>query len=208
MKLYATSRISRRLGERFFFKPERDASPKSAMVRRPYPPGMHGKKRRRGSSEFGLELREKQKVRHLYGLTDAMLKRYVARAGNAAGKTKTQALVGLLERRLDNVVFRLGLAASRRTARHVIVYGHISVNGKPVRRPAMLMKPGDRVSVREANRVKLIFEGLAVRLKKYQPPEWLAVSPEEASGNVVRLPTEADALTTTNLSKVIESYSR
>ena len=208
MKVYTPSKISRRLGERFFFKAERDASPKSAMVRRPYPPGMHGKRRRRALSEFGMELAEKQKVRHLYGLTDNTLKNYVRLARGMSAKTKTAALVELLELRLDNAVFRLGLAPSRRIARHMISYGHIEVNGKPVRSPSRRLAPGDQVAVRPSRRARALFEGLAIRLKKHQPPAWLDLLPEEPGGTVRSRPAEGDIQSSYNLSKVIEYYSR
>lgn len=208
MKLYATSRIGRRLGERFFFKPERDSSPKSAMVRRPYPPGMHGKRRRRGISEFGAELQEKQKVRHLYGITDTMLKRRVRASKGVRGKTRTQSLLEMLERRLDNVVYRTGLAPSRRMARHLVSYGHFSLNGKPVRSPSRLVRPGERIAVRDASRDKPPFSGLAVRLKQHSAPAWLKVEPEELAGTMARLPAEEDQLLSQNLSRVIEYYSR
>ena len=210
MKLYAPSRVSRRLGEKFFFKAIRDFTPKSAMIRRPYPPGLHGKRgaRRSGSSEFGAELKEKQKVRYTYGVSDAMLKKYVRAAAKAKGKTKTQALFEKLEQRIDNVVFRLGLAASRRIARQLVNHRHISLNGKPIKTPSLLVKSGSKVSIREASRKFQVFEGLAIRLKKYQPPAWLNLNPEEWSGDVKRMPQENDDPTSHNLSKVIEFYSR
>lgn len=210
MKLIAPSRISRRLGERFFFKAERDATAKSASVRRPYPPGMHSKRRRRTSSEFGIELAEKQKLRYSYGLSDGAMKSVVARAIRRAGKqkTRTAALIELLELRLDNAVWRMGLASSRRIARQLVSHGHILVNGRRVTASSMLLKPGDTVSIRAASRSNPVFDGLEIKMKKYQPPEWVRLDPEAASGTVARLPREEDALTSYNLPKVIEYYSR
>lgn len=211
MKLIMPSRVSRRLNERFFFKVERDMTPKSAMARRPYPPGAHGKsRRRRAASEFGVELTEKQKVRYAYGISNAALKRTVARATRIAGrsKTKTQAMFELLERRLDNAVYRLGLAPSRRIARQVVGHGHIIVNERRVQAASRLVRPGDRIAIRSSSRANPTFEGLAIRLKKHQPPAWLSVDPEAVSGSVARLPTEADSPSSYNLSKVIEFYSR
>ncbi len=210
MKLYSTSRIQRRLGERLFLKAERDATQKSAMIRRPYPPGMHGKKRRRTGSEFSLELAEKQKVRYLYGITNTALGSYVREATRMAGrnKTKTAALLGLLECRLDNVVHRLGLAASRRIARQMVGHGHILVNGRRATIPSRALRPGDRMQIREASKGMPLFAGLAIRLKKYQPPEWLSVGAESQEGEVMRLPVESDNLISYNLPKVIEFYSR
>lgn len=210
MKLCLTSRVQRRLGERMFLKAERDASVKSAMVRRSYPPGMHGKRRRRSASEFALELAEKQKVRFLYGLSDAALSRAVRTAERMAGrsKTKTAALLELLERRLDNVVYRLGLAPSRRVARQAVGHGHILVNGQRAKTPSLLTKPGDRVSIAASSRQNPVFGGLVVRLKSYQPPAFVAIDPEAAAGTMVRLPAEGDNLLPYNLSKAIEFYSR
>lgn len=208
MRLPTSSKISRRLGEQFFFKPERDLSPKSAMVRRPYPPGEHSKARRRASSDFKADLVAKQKVRFLYGLTDRMLKTYVRQAGRKRGKGAGQVLGEILERRLDTVVFRLGMAASRRAARHLITYGHIAVNDRPVKRPAILLRPGDRVAVRDSSRSLLPFEGLEFRLKKHQPPPWLALDPVKLSGSLVRLPAEGDQFAGQHLGKVIGYYSR
>lgn len=208
MKLYTPSRVSRRLQERFHFKAERDATPKSAMVRRPYPPGAHGKKRRRGLSEFGTDLQEKQKVRYVYGLSDAALKEYVRRAGRIPGKTKTEALFELLERRLDNVVFRLGLAPTRRIARHLVSHGHISRNGLRVRTPSLLVRTGERIAVREASRARVPFGGLALRLRSHQPPEWLALESEALAGAIRRMPRESDSPMPYNLNKIIGYYSR
>lgn len=208
MRLFAPSRISRRLGERFFFKAERDSSTKSVMVKRPYPPGMHGKRRRRALSEFGTELQEKQKIKYLYGLSDAQLKKYVREASRSKGKTKTQSLLEWLELRLDNVVYRLGFALSRRIARHLVSYGHIALNGKAAKTASILLSPGDRIAIRESSRPLTIFEGLAIRLKKYQPPAWLSMNYETMEGSVLRLPSEEDHLISQNLSKVIEYYSR
>ena len=124
------------------------------MVRRPYPPGVHGKRRggRGGSSEFGTELKEKQKVRYTYGLSDAQLKKCVQSTLRLRGKTRTQALLEMLERRLDNVVFRLGFASSRRIARQIVSHGHIRVNNKAVRSPSRLLRPGEVVTIREPSR--------------------------------------------------------
>ena len=208
MKLYRTSRIARRLGERFLFKAERDASAKSAMVRRPYPPGMHGKRRSRGLSEFGTELVEKQKIRFQYGMSDRAMKRLVEAASRAQGTTTTQSMLERLERRLDNVVYRLGLAGSRRIAQHLVSYGHIAVNGTTCTIPSRLLRVGDTIGIRESHRGSPIVAGLLVHLKKYTPPAWLELDPEAWSGTVSRLPTEEDERSPHNLSKVIEYYSR
>ncbi len=208
MKLYSTSRIQRRLGERLFLKAERDATPKSAMARRPYPPGLHGSRRRRGLSEFGSALREKQKIRFLYGMSNAQLKRYATAAAHSPKTSRTHALIERLERRLDSIVFRMGFAPSRRVARQMVSHGHFLVNGRRVRSPSRLLRPGDRVAVREASRAHPAFAGLAVRLKKYQPPEWLGVSAEEWGGRMIGLPAAVDNQASLDIGKAIEFYSR
>lgn len=209
MRLPTTSKISRRLGVPFGFKPERDASPKSAMVRRPYPPGEHGKSRRRSPSDYGGELAEKQKLRFTYGLTDRALRRYVSMAaGRDRALTRAQTLMGLLERRLDNVVYRLGLAPTRRMARTLASHGHFLVNDRPSRLPGMLLRPGDRIALKKSSRDKLPFHGLEVSLKRKEPPAWLTLDTEVGGGSVLRLPSEEEAAVSYNLSKVITYYSR
>jgi small subunit ribosomal protein S4 len=155
-----------------------------------------------------MELVEKQKIRFQYGLSDSGLKRMVGVAGHIRGKTRTQALLELLERRLDNTVYRLGLAGSRRIAQHLVSYGFISMNGKPAKIPSRLVRPGDVISIREAKRTRGIVAGLAVHLKKHTPPSWLELNPESWTGTVKRLPSEEDGVVPMNLSKVIEFYSR
>lgn len=209
MKLYTPSRVSRRLGEKFFFKAERDSTPKSAMIRRPFPPGVHGKRPVRGSSEFGAELKEKQKIRYLYGVSDSVLKKYVRETKGVRGKTRTQALIEKLERRIDSVVYRLGFALSRRIARQLVNHGHIQINGKTVKTASLIVRPGDKICIRESSRKFNLFDGLALRLKKYQAPGWLLSNPEEEwAGEVKRLPTEEETFLSQNISKVIEFYSR
>jgi small subunit ribosomal protein S4 len=209
MKLTYPSRITRRIGERLFLKPERDQTAKSAMVRRPYPPGMHGKRSRRSGSEFAAELREKQKIRMLYGISDTVLKRYVKAADRPGSKTRPQLLYEKLEHRLDNAIYRLGLAPSRRTARQLASHGHMALNGKPARNPSQAVKPGDRITIREASRPLPIFEGLDARLKKHQPPSWLVLDAEAAAGTVERQAAlEEDITIAQSLAKIIEFYSR
>lgn len=208
MKLYSTSRISRRLGERFFFKAERDMTPKSAMVRKPYPPGMHGKRSRRSSSEFSAELKEKQKLRYRFGLSDTALRRCVLAAGAARGMTRHEALVSLLERRFDNVAYRLGLAQSRRIARQLISHGHLTLNDRPAKIPSRLVKTGDRIAIRPQSQTKAVFGSTAIRLKKHQPPPWLALDAEAGTGRVTRLPSGNDLTELEGVGKAIEYYSR
>lgn len=209
MKLYAPSKISRRLGEKLFLKPERDLTPKSAMARRPYPPGVHGRRvRRRAPSDYGVLLREKQKVRFAYVITDSVLAKYARQALSGGGQNPAERLLHLLERRLDSILYRLGFALSRLQARHLVSYGHVTVNSKPARIPSRQLKPGDRVQIRESSRHQPFFQERAIRLKNSEPPSWLALQRERFEGEVLRLPKLEDQLTNADLNQVLEYYSR
>ena len=201
-------KLERRIGEKLFLKGERSFSQKTAVSRRPYPPGLHGKKRRRGRSEYGTELREKQKVRYLYGIDDGKLKRYFEEARATKNKPTADTLAELLERRLDNVVFRLGFAISRSIARHLASYGHILVNGKSVRQPSLRVKIGDIISPKADELPTALYQDLDLRLKKYTPPEWLELAKDKHEGKVLRLPNMGDVMTQQNMSLVVEYYSK
>lgn len=203
-------KIERRLGERLFLKGERSFSPKAGVARRPYPPGQHGKRKtgRGGFSEFGQQLKEKQKVRRIYGLSDRMLKKYFVLSRKSRAKPTDENLAELLERRLDNVVFRLGLALSRSIGRHMVSYGHITVNGKRVKQPSFTVKPGDIVSITGTSGSPGIFQDLEERMKKYSLPAWLEMDPEKHAGKIKYVPTLQDISNQQNMSLVVEYYSR
>lgn len=201
-------KLERRIGEKLFLKGERSFSQKSAITRRPYPPGLHGKKKRRGRSEYGTQLREKQKVRYIYGIKDLLLKRYFEKAFANKNKPTADTLAELLERRLDNVVFRLGFAVSRSIARHLVSYGHILVNGKQVRQPSFNVKIGDSVALKESELASPLYQDLDIRLKKYNAPEWLELAEDKHEGKIVRLPNLGDIMTQQNMSLVVEYYSK
>lgn len=203
-------KVERRLGEKLLLKGERCAGPKCAVVRRGYPPGIHGKtrKRKRASSEYGVLLREKQKVRFLYGLDDKDVRRYTQEAAARPESFRTNFLK-LLERRLDNVVFRLGLAESRRMARFLVNHGHITLNGRKVNIPSSRVKKGDVVAIKERSVSSVLFAYLDDRLKKYEPPLWLSLEKNKKTGKVTRLPDEAgDFQENIDLSKIKEFYLR
>ena len=203
-------KIERRIGEKLFLKGERSFSPKSAFTRKPYPPGEHGRKRTRrgGRSEYGLLLREKQKVRHTYGLGDRMLKKYFTKALLDRRRPTAETLAETLERRLDNVVFRLGLAISRSVGRHMVSYGHIQVNGRPVRQPSFLVRIDDNIAIKESSSEKGLFQDLGQRLQKYTPPEWLELDKEKRTGKILRLPNLGDIIIQQNMTLVVEYYSK
>jgi len=192
-----------------FLKAERDATQKSAMIRRPYPPGQHAKRAgRRGGSEFGIALKEKQKLRYLYGVSDNALKRYVEEASRARQTTKTAALLELLERRIDSVAWRLGFLPSRRVARQAVTHGHVLVNGKRVHTPSRLMRIGDVIEIHPQSRSKGLFADTQKRLAKYEPPAWLALEPEAWRGSVRAMPDQPNDSIAFDTSRVIEFYSR
>lgn len=200
-------KVERRLGGKLFLKGDRCLGPKCAVIRRGYPPGAHGKnRRRRKESEFANLLREKQRLSYAYGLDDRELERYSKNAAqtNAAGSS----LLKLLERRLDNAVYRLGFAVSRRSARQTVNHGHIAVNGKTLTIPSYLVKKGDRISIKERSRALPLFSDIERRLKNYDPPRWLALEKNKYEGTLLEMPSGEESETTFDSSKIKEFYSR
>lgn len=200
-------KVERRLGERLLLKGDRCSSPKCAHARRGYPPGMHGKKRSRNASEYGQLMREKQKVRFVYNLDDKDIKRYIMKAAEKPGLFNVN-FIRLVEMRLDNGVYRFGFALSRRSARHAVKYGHISVNGRRVDIPSYQLKKGDVVSVRELSSSSVMFSHIDAKMKKYTPPQWLEVDMNKKQGTVVRLPEVENAGISSDFIKIKEFYSR
>lgn len=195
----------RALGERLHVKGARCDSPKCALVRRPSPPGVHGGKRRRQLSDFGKQLQEKQKFKISYGLNERNLRHLFEEADRAQEGTSAK-LVEFMERRLDNAVYRLGIAPSRSAARKCVVDGHIEVNGSRVRSPGFRIAIGDVVRVREASRTTAPFNELKERLKEYDAPSWLLFDKNALEGKMISLPLpEAVAF---EASLVVESFSK
>lgn len=188
-------------------KGERDLGAKCAHVRRGTRPGMHGKARVRNVSEFGAQLREKQKVRYSYGVTDTALRRVFAEASKMPGRTN-EALLSLLERRLDNMVFRSGFAVSRGIARHIVSHGHVLVNGKRVNVPSYRVRAGDEIRLRPRSLESPMFSDLSNRLKKHEPPAWIELDREGMSAKVKALPGMAEVRDARDLSMVVEYYSK
>lgn len=200
-------RICRREGVKLFLKGERcyTKCPLNHQ-KKAYPPGQHGQIRKK-MSEYGLELREKQKARRMYGVMDKQFRRYVVKAQHAKGVTGT-VLLQYLERRLDNVVYRVGLGASRAEARQLVRHGHFQVNGRKVSIPSYEVRPGDRISVRPKSRAKDRLVQLQETARTRPMPEWVTYNPEQWEVTVVRLPerTEVDAPVEEHL--IVELYSR
>ena len=197
----------RALGVRLNLKGERCASPKCAAVRKPYRPGMHGQKRGRFSSisEFGAQLREKQKFKLSYGLDERNMRQVFEKARKTKGSVASK-ILELLERRLDNVVFRLGFAPSRLSARQLVVHGHVVVNKKRVRSPGFLVKSGDVINLKEGSEVKAFIAKRREALKKHEPPPWLEIDRDKPEGKVVKLPEGITPPFEVNL--LVESFSK
>ena len=200
-------KICRREGEKLYLKGERCYTDKCPVERRPYAPGQHGKDRRGKPSEYGIQLREKQKVKSIYGILERQNRRYFKMATKMPGIAGENYLQ-LLERRLDNVVYRLGFATSRNEARQFVLHGHIQVNGRKVNIPSYLVDVEDTITVKEGSsklpRFKEVFE-INADLKV---PEWLSVDMEKAEGRVLALPTRDDIDYPVEENLIVEFYSR
>ena len=181
---------------------------KCALKRKPYPPGVHGKSFRRGLSEFGQQLKEKQKVKFLYGLRETQFRNYIDKAVAQRATPSGEAIIRNLEMRLDNVIYRLGLAPTRAGARQMVNHGHIMVNGKRVNIPSYQLKVGDAVNIRLGSLQKGVFMNLAMALKKYAPPGWLELDKTSYAGKVIAYPSTDALIRSYNLSSIVEYYSR
>lgn len=196
----------RALGVRLGLKGDRALSPKSAVMRKPYKPGMHGPRSRpRALSEFGLQIREKNKVKLAYGVDERNLIRLFGMAVAAKGASGAK-MIEFLERRLDNVVYRLGFAPTRLAARQLVNHGHIAVNGKKVHSPGYMVREGDVVSIRPGSETKDAIAKRREILKKFEPPAWLSLHPEKMEGKVLSPPANTEVPFEINL--LVESFSK
>jgi len=191
-------------------KGERCLSPKCAIERRNFPPGQHGQGfRRRQMSDYGGQLREKQKVRRIYLVLEKQFRRQFTQAQRMKGITGSN-MLQVLERRLDNVVYRLGFADSRRQSRQLVRHGHFTVNGRKTNIPSYLVKVGDEIGVRSESRGRTYFRDLdaAGVLRKKATPEWLSLDPNTMTGRVMRFPERSEMDLAVNEQLVVELYSR
>ncbi len=202
-------RLCRAEGEKLFLKGDRCFSPKCSVERRTYPPGVHGRQGqfRRKESDYGTQLREKQKVRRLYGVFERQFRRYFQEAQRQKGLTGVNLLV-LLESRLDNVIYRLGLAASRPQARQLVSHGHFDLNGRKTNIPSCLVSEGDIITVRESSKKTSYFKEVAKSLDEGRVPGWLSLNATELSGRVVSIPMREHIDVTLNEQLIVEYYSR
>jgi small subunit ribosomal protein S4 len=200
------SRLCRREGMKLFLKGAKCYTKKCPFERRPTPPGQHGVRRRK-VSEFGIQLREKQKMRRIYSVHERQFKRYFDTAEHRPGVTGEN-LLRLLETRLDNVVFRMGFATSRAQARQLVSHGHFAINGRATTIPSHLVSEGDKVEVRESSRKSEYFKTARETMRGTQRPDWLNVDGDQLSGSVTALPRRDQMPVELNEQLVVEFYSR
>ena len=199
-------RLCRREGEKLFLKGSRCMTEKCAIERRSYPPGQHGQARQR-TSDYSLQLREKQKLKRIYGLQECQFRGIFERAERQTGVTG-DTLLRLLECRLDNVVYRLGFGASRKEARQLVNHGHMMINGRKVKAPGALVKAGDAIEVRQKSREMLPIQGALAAVDGRGIPEWLELDRGAFKGMIRSLPTKEHIVLPVNEQMVVELYSR
>jgi small subunit ribosomal protein S4 len=206
MSVQAVCRICRREGMKLYLKGTRCESEKCAFERRGYAPGQHGQKRHK-DTEYGLQLREKQKVKRIYGLFEKQFRRYFSIAARKKGVTGEN-LLQLLEQRLDNTVYRLGFSESRRQARQVVRHGMILVNGKKVDIPSYTLKAGDKIAIQEKFKQNLVLKRSVESLQKRGVPEWLEVDVTTLSGSFKKIPTKDEIALPVQEQLIVELYSK
>ncbi len=203
-------KICRRAQTKLFLKGERCYGPKCAIVRRPYAPGKRGKRRTKAPSEYGRELREKQKMKSWYNLREQQFKNYVRKilAKKGTGENLSQLLMAALENRLDSVVFRLGFATSRAKARQLVTHNNFLVNGKSVNIPSYRVKKGDTVSVAPRKAKNNYFQGLLPALKKHKAPSWLSLNADAMEGKMTDTLKMEEITPPAEIESVFEFYAR
>lgn len=203
-------RLCRREGTKLFLKGSRCLTEKCAIERRPYPPGEHGNNRmgrNRKMSEYAKQLREKQKVKRMYGLTETQFRNTYTRASTLPGVKGTNLLIAL-ETRLDNIVYRMGFAASRRAARQLVRHGHVEVNGSRVDIPSYRVAPGMEVRVKPADREMTAVMAAIEQASRGAPVAWLSIDSEKAAGRLTELPTRDAIPVNAQEQLIVELYSK
>lgn len=203
----AVCKLCRREGVKLFLKGEKCLSSKCSLDKKAYPPGQHGKSRRIKMSDYGLQLREKQKIKRYYGLLESQFRKTFEKANRKKGIT-SENMLKMLESRLDNVVLRLGFATSRATARQLVRHRHFTVNGRRVDIPSYQVKPGDVIQVRENSRKMEVFHSSMKRVKEGQQYPWLELDKASLKGTFLEMPNRADIPVTFNENLVVELYSK
>lgn len=203
----AVCKLCRREGQKLFLKGERCHTPKCALERRNYPPGQHGKLKKFKQSDYGLQLREKQKVRRIYGILERQFRNYFEKAERQRGITGEN-LLKLLERRFDNVIYRLGFAPSRRTARQLVRHRHFLINDRIVDIPSYLLKPGDVVRVREKSKQLDVIHSSLRRVREGQLVPWVSLDKANLMGTFLQIPNREDIPEDINEHLIVELYSK
>jgi len=203
----AVCRLCRREGQKLFLKGDRCYTDKCSIERRGYAPGMHGNTRNKKMSEYGLQMREKQKAKRYYGLLESQFRSYFELANNKQGVTGEN-LLGILETRLDNVAYRLGFAMSRAEARQLVRHGHFTVNGKKVNIPSYLVKPGDVLELCEGSRSLEKFKGSLEANASRVVPKWLELDKNKTVAKVLAEPTREDIDLPIEEHLIVELYSK
>ncbi|MDN5343334.1 30S ribosomal protein S4 [Oceanotoga sp. DSM 15011] len=200
-------KLSRREGFNLYLKGERSYTEKTAIAKRNYAPGQHGKNNKK-MTQYGIQLRSKQALKRIYGVLEKQFRKYFEEADRKAGKTD-EALMQILESRLDTVVFQMGFAVNRRTARQMIRHGHFLINGKRVDIPSYRLRAGDIVEIKEGSRtIQQVKEGMELAEKLNKSPVWLDVNKDQFKGTFTRLPSLEDMDVPVNLQDIIELYSK
>ncbi len=202
----AVCRLCRREGQKLFLKGERCYTDKCSVVRRNYAPGQHGQGRKK-NSEYGIQLRAKQMTRRYYGVLESQFRHYYDLAEKREGKTG-EALLSILETRLDNVVYRLGWASSRPEARQLVVHGHFQINGKRVDIPSYLTKPGETISICEKSRNSAKIKAVLETNSSRPIPKWLEINREALEAKVLSTPTREDIDLAVEETLIVELYSK
>jgi small subunit ribosomal protein S4 len=207
-------KICRRSGKKLFLKGDKCNSAKCPMVVKPYPPGLKGKRRMGGLSEYGRQLKEKQRLKNWYGLSEKQFKNYVnevlekSRRGVSMMGDAQEALIKKLETRLDNAIYKIGIASSRVKARQMVSHGHFFVNGKAIDIPSFAVKKGDKITIRPVSLKKPVFKDISAALKKAQPPLWLKLDPDKIEAEVIGYPTIDMAAPPAEIQSIFEFYSK
>ena len=204
----AVCKLCRREGEKLFLKGVRCQTAKCAFEKKGYPPGQHGKTRRvKKLSDYGIQMREKQKIKRYYGLLESQFRGIFVKANKKKGIT-SEIMLKLLETRLDNIVFRLGLAPSRVTARQLVRHRHFEINNKVVDIPSYQVKPGEVIQVRENSRKMVVIHASMRRIKEGKQLSWLDLDKANLKGTLMEIPNRVDIPVTFNENLVVELYSK
>jgi len=199
-------RLCRREGVKLFLKGDRCVSDKCALNKRASAPGQHGAARKQ-VKEYGMQLREKQKAKRYYGVLEKQFANYFEKADNMEGVTGEN-LLSILERRFDNVIYRMGMAESRKEARQLVLHGHFTINGKKVNIPSLIVKAGDVIAIKETSRSSEKIKGLIDTLETRITPKWLEVDKAQGTAKVAALPTREDIDFPFEEHLIVELYSK